>query len=85
MTMVNARGSLRQAKDRYDAANRRSAEIFLSDIDHFGGEQSLAIRWARLYLDRTQGCVDAAQQPKPLRRDNVSNTASQACLSLEAV
>ena len=39
-----------RARAGYDAANRESAAIVLADIERYGGEESLLVRWARLVL-----------------------------------
>jgi hypothetical protein len=35
-------------------ANTRSARMILCDIDFYGGEEALAVRWARRFLERSE-------------------------------
>lgn len=41
--------------------NLEAAVIILADVDRFGGEQSLSVRWARLFMARRQRERDGAQ------------------------
>lgn len=34
--------------DQYEEQNRKAAAVILEDLDRYGGEESLAVRWARL-------------------------------------
>jgi hypothetical protein len=38
---------------QYDAQNAEAAEIILREIERYGGEQSGAVQWARLFMART--------------------------------
>ena len=40
----------RKRIERYDRDNRECAAIILADIAKYGGEQCLAVRWARTVL-----------------------------------
>ena len=39
--------------ERFDQQNRDCAEIILADVLNYGGDESGAVQWARLFMDRT--------------------------------
>jgi hypothetical protein len=36
----------------YDAGNRTAAAIILADVERYGGEESLMVRWARAVMEK---------------------------------
>jgi hypothetical protein len=52
-------GSQRKA-ELYCAGNLAAARIILSDIDRYGGEESLMVRWARLVMAGSKSIRRAA-------------------------
>ena len=56
MLLLLPAGETRERKrDRgrvYEDANRECAGIILADVERYGGEGSLAVRWARRVIER---------------------------------
>ncbi len=49
--------NITKARERAEAGNQTAAVLILADVEKHGGEQSLAVRWARAVA---QGQNDAA-------------------------
>jgi hypothetical protein len=47
------------ARDFYAKGNREAAEIILQDVERYGGECSLLVQWARLFLENERRAMCA--------------------------
>jgi hypothetical protein len=47
-----ARAPRTRKKHKYEEQNLEAAEVILRDIERYGGEEALAVRWARAFLAR---------------------------------
>lgn len=55
---------MKAAKASFDTQNKQCAATILQAPDHHGGEQSLEVRWARLFMQRST----AKPQHQPVSR-----------------
>ena len=49
---------------KFDKPNLEAAAIILSDVDLHGGEEALAVRWARLFMAAREPVATVQQQPQ---------------------
>src|ERR1035437_10355634 len=49
--------SVRSVREGHQAANSKAANVILSDVAKYGGPESLAVRWARLVIERAQPTI----------------------------
>ncbi len=56
----SGRRTLLDRFEEYEKQNRAAAAIILGEIDRYGGEDSLMVRWARLVTSRQSAKAKAA-------------------------
>ena len=45
--------NVKKVRRAYDDANETAARVILADVERYGGEGSLAVIWARLFLAKS--------------------------------
>jgi hypothetical protein len=69
----------RQAtRDFYAQGNRAAADIILSDVERYGGEEALLVQWARLFLATEQADVANNRSDVRLESETLDSLAGGA-------